>query len=60
MRPSEYNLTFNDLSDYNLDQYVSDLNGITLFAIDKNREGGTGLVIARNNEAVNTFTDVNY
>ena len=60
MRPSEYNLTFNDLSDYNLDKYVSDLNGITLFAIDKNREGGTGLVIARNNEAVNTFTDVNY
>lgn len=60
MRPSEYNLNFNDLSDYELDKYVNDLSNVTLFNIDKNREGGTGIVVAKNNEAVNTFTDINY
>ena len=60
MRPEKYNLTFNDLSDYNLDSYVSDLKGLTIFNIEKNREGGTGIVLARNNEAMNTFTDINY
>lgn len=60
MRPEKYNLTVNDLSKYGIDNYVSDVNGLTIFNIEKNREGGTGLVLARNNEAMNNFTDINY
>lgn len=60
MRPEKYNLTLNDLSDYGIDNYVSDLKGITIFNIEKNREGGTGIVLARNNDAMNNFSDINY
>jgi len=31
-----------------------------LFNVLKFRFGGTGIVVARNNEQVNTFTDINY
>ena len=60
MRPEKYNLSFNDLSDYELDRYVQELHGLTIFNIEKNREGGTGLVLAKNNDAMNTFTDIEY
>lgn len=60
MRPEYYNLTFNDLDGYGLDSVIDSLNGITLFNVLKFRFGGTGIVVARNNEQVNTFTDINY
>ena len=60
MRPEYYNLTFNDLDGYGLDSVTPTLQGITLFNVLKYRFGGTGIVVARNNEAVNTFVDVQY
>jgi replicative DNA helicase len=60
MRPEYYNLTFNDLDGYGLDSITPTLQGITLFNVLKYRFGGTGIVVAQNNQAVNTFTDVNY
>lgn len=60
MRPEYYNLTFNDLDGYGLDSVTPTLQGITLFNVLKYRFGGTGIVVAKNNEAVNTFADVNY
>lgn len=60
MRPEYYNLNFNDLDGYGLDSVIDSLNGITLFNVLKFRFGGTGIVVARNNEQVNTFTDINY
>lgn len=60
MRPEYYNLTFNDLDGYGLDSVINSLQGITLFNVLKYRFGGTGIVVARNNEQVNTFTDINY
>lgn len=60
MRPEYYNLTFNDLDGYGLDSITPTLQGITLFNVLKYRFGGTGIVVARNNEAINTFVDVQY
>ena len=60
MRPEYYNLTFNDLDGYGIDSVTPTLQGITLFNVLKYRFGGTGIVVAKNNEAVNTFTDIEY